>query len=256
MAGCAAPPTQTGPSPDDIARQQRLERANNNLTEAQKQYDAGSYDDAMKSYLLALDSGLLTVPQQTNARKHMAFIHCVSSRAPNCKEEFEKAFAIDPKFDLSPAEAGHPIWGPVFRSVKTETEARRTGRPLPAPAPKVLSAGEKLIAEATTAYDAAEYNKAIKLYGDALKEMLSDDDQVKARKFTAFSYCLTNRATLCRQEFDRLLQQKPEFDLAPAEAGHPSWGPSFRAAKARAKTSAGRAGAAPTVQSAPPKKNP
>lgn len=253
LAGCAAPASQTGPSPDDIARQQRLDRANGHLAEGLKQYDAGSYDDAMKSYLLALDSGLLTPQQQTNARKHMAFIHCVSSREANCKEEFEKSFAIDAKFDLSPAEAGHPIWGAVFRNVKNEIEARRSGRTVAVPAPKVLTAGEKLMAEATTAYDAADYNKAVKVYGDALKETLSDDDQLKARKFTAFSYCLTNRMTLCRQEFDKILAAKPDFDLAAAEAGHPSWGPSFRAAKARVKSQA-KPAPAPQVPSAPPKK--
>ena len=29
-----------------------------------------------------------------------------------------------PKFDLEPAEAGHPIWGPVWRSVKTARAAK------------------------------------------------------------------------------------------------------------------------------------
>jgi hypothetical protein len=165
----------------------------------------------------------------------MAFMHCLSSRESNCKEEFEKAFAVDSKFDLTSAEAGHPIWGPVFRTVKSEIEARRSGRSLLAPAPKVVTPGEKLFTEGMAAYDAADYNKAIKSFQDALKETLSSDDQLKVRKFTAFSFCLTNRMTLCRQEFDKILQAKPDFELAPAEAGHPSWGPSFRAAKSRLK---------------------
>lgn len=233
LGGCAVPPTTTGPSPEEVARQQRLERANNNLTEGLKRYETGSYDEAMKSFLLALDSGLLTTAQQTNARKHMAFIHCVSSREANCKEEFEKAFAVDSRFDLTPAEAGHPIWGPVFRTVKTEIDARRFGRSVVAPAPKVLTAAERMMNEAAVAYDKADYNAAIKIYGDALKETMPLDEQVKAHKFIAFSYCLTARQVLCRQEFERLLQKKSDFDLAPAEAGHPSWGPSFRQAKSR-----------------------
>jgi tetratricopeptide (TPR) repeat protein len=234
IAGCAVPPPQpTGPSPEEIAKQQRIERANTTLADATKQYDIGSYDDAMKSFLLALDSGALTPQQQLAARKKMAFIHCVSNREINCKEEFEKSFALDPKFDLSPAEAGHPIWGPVFRNVKNEVELRRSGRTVPVVAPKVLSAGEKLIAEGMAAYDAADYVKSVKSFQDALKETLSTDDQIKARKFTAFSFCLSNRVTLCRQEFEKILQAKPDFDLAPAEIGHPSWGPSFRNAKSR-----------------------
>jgi tetratricopeptide (TPR) repeat protein len=237
IAGCATPPPPqlTGPSAEEIAKQQRLERANTTLADATKQYDSGSYDEAMKNFLLALDSGALTAPQQLTARKQMAFIHCVSNREINCKEEFEKSFALDPKFDLSPAEAGHPIWGPVFRNVKNEIELRRSGKTVPVTAAKILTAGEKLIAEGMTAYEATDYVKSVKNFQDALKETLSTDDQIKARKFTAFSFCLSNRVTLCRQEFEKILQIKPDFDLAPAEIGHPSWGPSFRSAKSRQK---------------------
>ena len=245
LAGCATPVQQSGPTPEEVAKQERLERANGSLAEGLKQYDAGNYDAATKGFLVALDSGLLGVAQQLNARKHMAFIQCVSSRESNCKEEFEKAFSLDPKFDLSAAEAGHPTWGPVFRNVKSELEARRSGRSAVMPTVKLQTAGEKLIAEAMTAYDAADYNKSAKGFQDALKEALSMEDQLKARKLTAFSYCLSNRMTLCRLEFDKILQAKADFDLLPAEAGHPSWGPSFRAAKSRAKTPAPASAPAP-----------
>jgi hypothetical protein len=52
------------------------------------------------------------------AHKYLAFIHCVSDRAAACRDEFRKALAIDSKLNLTAAEAGHPTWGPVFRSVK------------------------------------------------------------------------------------------------------------------------------------------
>jgi len=45
-------------------------------------------------------------------------MHCVSGRTAACREEFRKALTMDPDVELSPAEAGHPTWGPVFRSVK------------------------------------------------------------------------------------------------------------------------------------------
>jgi hypothetical protein len=35
-----------------------------------------------------------------------------------CRDEFRAALDIDPSMQLEPAEAGHPVWGPVFRSVK------------------------------------------------------------------------------------------------------------------------------------------
>lgn len=236
LAGCAIVPVPTAkaPSAEEVAKQQRIERAQNNLADGLKRYDAGAYDESMRSFLLALDSGVLTVPQQITARKQMAFIHCVSNREAACKEEFEKAFALDPKFDLPASEAGHPTWGPIFRLVKTEVELRKSGRSLPF-LQKQLTVGEKLLSDGAIFYDAADYTKAIKSLQDALKETLTEADQIRARKLMAFSYCLSNRVTLCRAEFEKILQLKADFDLEPAEAGHPSWGPSFRAVKAKQK---------------------
>ncbi len=254
LAGCVVPPTApTGPTPAEVAKQQRLERANTYYAEGLKLYENGSYDDAIKNFLLALDSGVLTTAQQLASRKHMAFIYCVSNREANCREEFEKSFVIDAKFELSPAEAGHPVWGPVFRNVKSDLEAKRAGRSIFSPSVKTLTAGEKLLIDAMTAYDAADYVKSVKVFQDALKEVLPPDEQLRARKFTAFSYCLSNRMTLCQQEFEKILQSKPDFELAAAEAGHPSWGPTFRRAKARAKSPAVKPStpAAPATSSAP-----
>ena len=236
LAGCVIPPVAgpQGPTAEEVAKQQRLERAQNNLADGLKRYEAGAYDESMRSFLLALDSGVLMVAQQITARKNMAFIHCVNNREAACKEEFEKAFALDAKFDLPAAEAGHPTWGPIFRLVKTEIELRKSGRSLPAPL-KPLTIGEKLMADGAVFYDAADYNKAIKSYQDALKETLADTDQIRVHKFLAFSYCLSYRVTLCRAEFEKIFQLKADFDLEPAEAGHPSWGPSFRAVKAKQK---------------------
>ncbi len=234
LSGCAVPPTaKSGPSPEDIARQQRLERAQSSFNDGLRQYDAGNYDDSLKNYLLALDSGVLTVEQQVDARKHLAFIHCLSNREASCKEEFQKAFALDSKFELSAAEAGHPAWGPVYRVVRTELEFRRTGRSVPQPAPP--SPAELAIKEGMADYDSGEYNKAIKAFQNATKDTNSAADRVKAHKYIAFSYCLSNRAALCRSEFEKIFAIQPDFDLEPAEAGHPSWGPSFRAVKAKQK---------------------
>ncbi len=236
IASCAVPPQKpVGPTAEEIIKQQRVERAQINLNEGLKKYDGGNNDEAIKDFLLALDSGQLALADQLKARKHIAFIHCLSGREANCKEEFEKIIAIDAKFDLSPAEAGHPTWGPIFRLARTEIELRRAGRALPAPTIKPLSSGERLMIEAMKSYDDADYNKAIKGFQDALKEPLTDGDRVNAHKFIAFSYCLTNRMTLCRVEFEAVFKIDAKFDLTLAEVGHPSWGPSFRAVKAKQK---------------------
>jgi Tfp pilus assembly protein PilF len=83
-----------------------------------RQYEDGSYAEAARQLQMAIDQGL-SRSERVNAHKHLAFIHCVSGRTASCREEFRKALAVEPGFDLPPAEAGHPTWGPVFRSVKT-----------------------------------------------------------------------------------------------------------------------------------------
>lgn len=80
-------------------------------------YENGSYPESARQLQAALDAGLGN-PDQVRAHKYLAFIHCVSGRQTACRNEFRKAVAIDPDFELAPAEAGHPMWGPVFERVK------------------------------------------------------------------------------------------------------------------------------------------
>jgi Tfp pilus assembly protein PilF len=82
-----------------------------------KQYDDGDYQPAARSLQSAIDQGL-SDKDKVNAHKHLAFVHCSNGRTGPCREEFRKALAIDPKMELTPAEAGHPGWGPIFRSLK------------------------------------------------------------------------------------------------------------------------------------------
>ncbi len=82
-----------------------------------RQYEDGNYAEAARQLQSAIDQGL-GQSDRVRAHKTLAFIHCVSGRTAACREEFRKALGIDPAFDLPPAEAGHPTWGPVFRSVK------------------------------------------------------------------------------------------------------------------------------------------
>jgi Tfp pilus assembly protein PilF len=87
------------------------------LSAGLKQYEDGAYAESAKSLSAAIEQGL-GERERVSAHKHLAFIHCVSGRTGACREEFRKALAVDPALDLEPAEAGHPTWGPVFRSVK------------------------------------------------------------------------------------------------------------------------------------------
>ena len=80
-------------------------------------------------------------------------------------------------------------------------------------------------------YDRGDYNGAIKKLATANVPAAPKATQLQALKYTAFSYCLTNRQTLCRQQFVKALKIDPTFDLEPGEKGHPLWGPVFAKVK-------------------------
>lgn len=87
-------------------------------------YEDGSYDTAVTELRASLGLGLTFRSDQVQAWKHLAFIHCSSGRTRPCKDAFRHALALDPGFELSRAEEGHPMWGPVFAAVKAENRSR------------------------------------------------------------------------------------------------------------------------------------
>ena len=82
-------------------------------------YEDARYSESARNLQNAIYQGLSDKDRVT-AHKHLAFIHCASGREGECRDEFGRALDIDPKTELTRAEAGHPRWGPVFRSVKAE----------------------------------------------------------------------------------------------------------------------------------------
>jgi Tfp pilus assembly protein PilF len=110
LAGCAEGPVK------EISR--IFERKGEPQLQAGiKNYDEGRLSQAQGNFESALAAGL-NQRDQVTAHKYLAFIHCVSKRERQCRAHFRSALELDPNFDLQPAEAGHPMWGPVFRSVK------------------------------------------------------------------------------------------------------------------------------------------
>src|SRR5450830_1161638 len=80
-----------------------------------------------------------------------------------------------------------------------------------------------------------DYTGAIKRLGQADVATGPKAVQLAGLKYSAFSYCVTARQMLCRQQFDKALKIDPAFDLAAGEYGHPLWGPVFVKAKKAAK---------------------
>lgn len=94
------------------------------VTQGIASYNNGDYQAAVVLLRHALEDASLSKSDRINAHKYLAFTHCISVREKKCQESFERIFAINPNFNLTPAEAGHPVWGPVFR----EVQARKNGK--------------------------------------------------------------------------------------------------------------------------------
>jgi tetratricopeptide (TPR) repeat protein len=120
---------------------------------------------------------------------------------------------------------------------------QKENKPAPAPAPTPTEAFSRVapvsntdiqtLKEGMALYNDGDYNGAIKKLGNAPEIWNGHNKaiQVSALKYMAFSYCVTSRAQLCRQQFERALKIDPSFDLIPSEIGHPIWGPVFLKAK-------------------------
>jgi Tfp pilus assembly protein PilF len=179
------------------------------LTSGLRQYESGEHQASARTLQSALDKGL-SGKNRAAAHKHLAFIHCSAGRERQCREEFRKALAADPTMRLDAAEAGHPVWGPVFRSLS---------------GPGALSAGLRL-------YEEGDYEASAKDLQGAIDLGVPEKERTNAHKHLAFIHCASNRERQCRDEFRKALAIDPALELAPAEAGHPVWGPIFRALKA------------------------
>lgn len=188
-----------------------LSKGRSALNEGIRQYNDGQHVAAAKKLQSALDLGLSDL-QRGQAYKHLAFIHCSSGRTGPCHDDFRKALSADPDLALAPAEAGHPVWGPIFRAVQGEAAPFSTG---------------------LKQFDDGDYEASARSLQAALERGLSPKDQVSAYKHLAFIHCANNRIDPCREDFRKALTMDPALELSPAEAGHPVWGPIFRSLKDR-----------------------
>jgi len=87
------------------------------LAQGIKNYEEGEYKSAAAYLQNALKAGLPRKTDSAKAHKYLAFITCSSGNQRECRNEFRKAFADEPGFALDAAEAGHPVWGPVYERV-------------------------------------------------------------------------------------------------------------------------------------------
>jgi Tfp pilus assembly protein PilF len=111
LLGACAVPAEGGLSE---VMQRPAERA---LLTGVRAYDDGQYADAERELNRALSAGLSSAKDRALAQKHLAFVYCSSQRMKPCESAFRAARAADAEFALSRAEAGHPLWGPIYKRV-------------------------------------------------------------------------------------------------------------------------------------------
>jgi hypothetical protein len=114
MSACASapPPRPAGGLAELMDRPG--ERA---LVEGIRAYDDGQYAPSEAALRKALAAGLSSPRDRASAYKLLAFITCTSERLAECEAHFRAARSADPAFVLGRGEAGHPLWGPVYRKV-------------------------------------------------------------------------------------------------------------------------------------------
>lgn len=180
-----------------------------------RQFDSGNHEAAAKTLSSALGMKL-SAKDRATTHKHLAFIHCTAGRERACREEFRRALAASPAMKLDAAEAGHPVWGPTFKAV--------SGAP--------AFGGTSALGMALKHYEDGYYEESAKKLQEAIDLGVPDKQRANAHKHLAFIHCSWSRERECRDEFRKALAADPALDLAPAEAGHPVWGPIFRSLRA------------------------
>lgn len=113
MISCAAPVVRDA-GLDKFAPR----KAEQDLSSGIRAYEDGQYASSARFLQNALSAGLLLNSDKVAAHKYLAFIHCAQAREESCGNEFRKALELDPELELTPAESGHPLWGPVFKSLQ------------------------------------------------------------------------------------------------------------------------------------------
>jgi hypothetical protein len=115
LAGCGTKPPAAAPSGLMDVAERPAEKA---LLAGIRAYDDAQYAEAEKQFRQALGAGLNSAKDRAAAHKHLAFIACTSNRMNECEAAFVAARQADPAFALSKSEAGHPLWGPVYKRLQ------------------------------------------------------------------------------------------------------------------------------------------
>lgn len=131
-----------------------------------------------------------------------------------------------------PADSAPPVVVTAPPQPKVDPKPVVTEPVVPPVVPKEPSPSEKALTAAIATFDRGEYAAAIRQLTPLTTDASLDHaNQLLALKSLAFSECLSRKITACRKTFERAFRLDHQFDLAPAEKGHPVWGPQFERAR-------------------------
>lgn len=125
-----------------------------------------------------------------------------------------------------------------FPSIGTGTQSETSPMPHSEAAPvdaPIRTQAQRKLAEGIALYEQGKYATAIHALHSPEIGKADTATRVQAQKYLAFSYCVTQRRKLCRRAFDELLRIDEDYELEPAESGHPLWGPVFVQARKAAE---------------------
>jgi hypothetical protein len=93
------------------------------LVDGMNLYESGDYKGAQRKFLSAQSAASDTSMTKQTSMKMLAFTYCVTSQKVPCRQQFNNLLKLNPKFELTKSEAGHPLWGPVFAQAKKDQVA-------------------------------------------------------------------------------------------------------------------------------------
>lgn len=126
VAACSTPP----PPPPEPALPEPVQVVDPAVLKEQELSDAiqiyfdGRYDEASEALAPLAMAPELPLPSQVKALKYIAFSQCATGRRKPCRQAFDTALELDPTFQLTEAEKGHPVWGREFNNARAAARSK------------------------------------------------------------------------------------------------------------------------------------
>jgi hypothetical protein len=119
------PAGQSSQPPEPVKPTHPTAQKEQALAEALGIYAEGRFDDAVVWLTPLVSAPELPLSAQVKVQKFMAFSHCAMNRLRQCRQHFDAALELDPTFQLTEAEKGHPIWGREFINARSAARNKR-----------------------------------------------------------------------------------------------------------------------------------